>query len=239
MPFHYFLYKVHAMPSRSVQCCFVLIILCITVFSCYGPDNVKPDNVKEADSKKFDVIEFGGNNWLVLEIKDGMALLFSEKIIERRQYHSKNIDVTWSKSDIRKYLNGDFLKKFSKDDRERISDTKVLTCSPAGCKKETIDKIFLLSSDELSQYFSDSGHTPHVIRDNICNYSSVALIAYNNNKDNSYWWIRTSGEFEYMAAYIWEICDDISVSGTYRRTKGITDNNVGVRPALWLKLPHD
>ena len=34
-----------------------------------------------------DVIQFGGIDWLVLDIQDGKALLLSEKILEERPYH--------------------------------------------------------------------------------------------------------------------------------------------------------
>ena len=41
-----------------------------------------------------DIIQFGGHDWRVLDVRDGKALLLSDKIIEKRPYHDEYEDVT-------------------------------------------------------------------------------------------------------------------------------------------------
>ena len=97
------------MRSRNEQCGIalsVLVMFCAVMLSGCGSD----------DSKKFDVIEFGGHNWIVLDVQDGKALLLSEDVLEERAYQPQGGDVTWESSDIRKYLNTEFFNSFTQAD---------------------------------------------------------------------------------------------------------------------------
>ncbi|MCL2698664.1 MAG: DUF6273 domain-containing protein, partial [Oscillospiraceae bacterium] len=105
-------------------------------------------------------IIFGGYDWRVLEVKDGRALLLSDKVLELRPYHNTFANITWADSDIRTYLNGEFFNSFSATDRARI--VQMSNTNPdnpwfgtAG-GANTQDRIFLLSLDELVRYFGDA-----------------------------------------------------------------------------------
>ena len=210
----------------------VFLYAIFMVVNCYGADN----DVKEDDSKKFDVIEFGGHNWLVLEIKDGKALILSEKELGTGRYHSQSVAVAWESSAIRKYLNTEFLQSFSPTDRNRIADTKVVTNNNPWYDTHggnaTTDKIFLLSLEEVVQYFGDSGKLKngsgqeHYFTDQ---YSQLR-IAYDKNGMDSWWWLRSPGSRAIFAAYV-HGDSDVYVCG-FR----VHDYGGGVRPALWLKL---
>jgi hypothetical protein len=65
-------------------------------------EGANPYSAIEAD----DMIQFGGYDWRVLEVKDGKALILSDKILDRRSYHKSS--GTWETSEIRQYLNGQF-----------------------------------------------------------------------------------------------------------------------------------
>jgi len=204
------------------------------MFSCYGADN----DVTEDDSKKFEVMEFSGHNWLVLEVKDDKALLLSEQVIETRRYHNTLTDITWSECAIRKYLNTEFLESFSIEDRNRILDTKVVTNDNPWYKikggEDTVDKVFLLSLEELVKHFGDSGRLnnrrgqEHWFSDQY----SQSRIAYNKAGTASWWWLRSPGIRTYSAAGV-RNDGDVDVNGglVYHHSVG-----GGVRPALWLNL---
>ena len=105
-------------------------------------------------------IRFGGYDWYVLDKQKGKILILTEKVIEKRAYHSKECAITWETCDMRKYLNGDFYQSFSESDRLRIAETKVVTKDNpwyGTSGNPTTDKVFLLSIDEVIKYFGDSG----------------------------------------------------------------------------------
>jgi len=139
------------------------------------------ERVSAAPTLNFEKVKFGPYDWLVLERKDGRALLITEGIIERGPYHSKREGITWEGCDLRRYLNGAFLNKFEEGDKERIAElTNVNADNPwfpvmsgevnttpgadgtriqardAKGGNPTQDKIFLLSIEEVCRYFGDS-----------------------------------------------------------------------------------
>jgi len=108
-----------------------------------------------------DKINFNKFKWLVLDIKDGKALIITEGIIEHRRYHDAYKEITWAECSLRKYLNGEFYDRFSAADQSRIipAINKNHDNQWYGTKggEDTKDKIFLLSLEEVScKYFGDS-----------------------------------------------------------------------------------
>ena len=181
--------------------------------------------------------EFGGHNWRVLVVEDGKALLLSEQVLERKQYHSQKVAVTWKSSTIRKYLNTEFLETFSQADRKRILETKVVTNNDNpwyGTQggAATTDKIFLLSLEELVQYFGDSGKLKNRSGQDDYSFSdqySQSRIAYTKDGTGSWWWLRSPGHFTNHAALV--ITDGVV------GVNGLSVSRIsGVRPALWLKI---
>ncbi len=88
-------------------------------------------------------------------------LILTEKVTERRVYHSQECEITWEICDMRKYLNGEFYNSFNEADRRRIlevvnenSDNPWYGTSGGNPTK---DRIFLLSIAEVIKYFGDSG----------------------------------------------------------------------------------
>ena len=133
---------------------------------------------KATSAKKVEIINFGHFEWQVLERKGNTALIITSGIIEEGPYHSVKQVVTWEDSDLRKFLNGKFLEKFSTADRARIVEVtnqnpgnpwytkKHVSTSQSGTKgvesgdpkggNPTKDKIFALSIEEACTYFGDS-----------------------------------------------------------------------------------
>ena len=184
------------------------------------------------------IIQFGDYGWRVLAVEDSKALLLSDKIIEVRAYHSQGGAVTWEDSDIRKYLNTEFLNSFSQADRNRIAETKVVTNNNpwygTNGGSSTTDKIFLLSLEEILQYFGDSGRLNNRQGQEgwFSDQYSQSRIAYNKAGTASWWWLRSPGIRTYSAAGV-RNDGDVDVNGclVYHHSVG-----GGVRPALWLNL---
>ena len=189
------------------------------------------------------IIKFGSYYWRVLDVQDGNALILSEKVIEARQYHLQNAAVTWSECSLRKYLNTKFFETFSIKDKERILDTTVVNNNnpwyDTDGGEDTVDKIFLLSIEEVVKYFGDSGRLNnrqgqgHLIIDQY-NQSRIAYDknrrALLKNRRASWWWLRSPGGRTNYAASV-NGNGDVYVNGY-----NIYAYYFGVRPALWLKI---
>jgi hypothetical protein len=114
-----------------------------------------------------DIIPFGEYDWRVLDVREDMALIITEDIVEKRAYHyeftyvewyESPAEATWETCDLRKYLNGEFLDKL--DSSRIVPITNTNPDNPwygTNGGNPTADKIFLLSLDEVVGYFGDSG----------------------------------------------------------------------------------
>ena len=106
-------------------------------------------------------IRFGPYDWFVLDKQDGRSLILTEKVIEKRAYHGQECEVARETCDLRAYLNGEFYNSFSASDRARIlevvNENKDNPWYGTSGGNPTADRIFLLSIEEVVNYFGDSG----------------------------------------------------------------------------------
>ncbi|MCL2617733.1 MAG: DUF6273 domain-containing protein [Defluviitaleaceae bacterium] len=183
------------------------------------------------------IVEFGGHTWRVLDVQTGRALLLSEYILEHRQYHHTNQNVTWSSSSIRHYLNNTFYNTFSEADRSLILETEISNLdnqwfgTPGG--NNTFDKIFLLSLEQVVWHFGNSGQLGNrsanrlTINDSY-NSERIAIARYLRGMIG--WWLRSPGRYDNRAVRV-NSSGAVSVSGA-----SVDLAFSGVRPALWLSL---
>ena len=203
-----------------------------------------------AGIKVGDVIQFGAYSWRVLDIQNGKALMLSDGIIEQRAYNEVRADVTWRTCTLRQYLNGEFYNnEFLAEEKARIAETRIFNDNNpwygTSGGDAIIDKIFLLSVEEVVRYFGDSGDLKnrkgwywengnfilkdgrgHLINDE---YNS-ARIAVNAYGAVSWWWLRSPGNFSNNAAFV-----DYDGSIDFSGYPVLLDGG-GIRPALWLNL---
>lgn len=190
------------------------------------------DSKEKADSISFDrmrqevktganrKIKFGKNVWRVLTVKDDLAMLITENTIGAMAYALETSYTSWSQSSVRRYLNSTFLNNFTDAEKAFIQAVQVKTPvnpdynTPGG--EDTFDSVFLLDISEAKQYFKDdSDRMP----------DTTAPGVY-----TEWCWLRsTGGGMDYAA-----IIDKTGVI----RTGGnrVTNENGGLRPALFLKL---
>ncbi len=169
--------------------------------------------------------------WLVLDvIKDNKALLISKYGLDCKPYHNKFESITWEQCDLRKWLNSEFINNaFSREEQEQIQLSEIVNnANPSyGTTggNNTVDKIFLLSIDEVNKYF-------HSDKERECKATKYAIEnnAYVNNNGNCYWWLRSPGNGQNYASYVNGGGDVISY-GYF-----VNSGNNALRVALWVNL---
>lgn len=188
--------------QRSLMLLVLSAVLLFVLAACFDR-NVEPP------VKAGDIMQFGGYDWLVLDVQDGKALVISSKILSKRQYHALLTDIAWEDCDLRKYLNGEFYNSFSAEDMARIAETTFVDMSG----ENKTDRIFLLSYDEANNYFA----------------SDSERIALDMNGVASWWWLRSTIPGSDFAAIV-------DSEGSFPGYGEKVFYAEGVRPALWLKL---
>lgn len=226
-------------------------------------ETIAMEDVKSTEAKR---ISFGGYQWIILEEKDNKILILTEEIIGQRDYHSDLVDITWEDSEMRQYLNSTFYETFSPKEQARILETQVSDrdnpWSGTKCGNPTIDKVFLLSYDEVIRYFGDSGDMRNriswfwedtkgfpggipvrnttaltdglFINDQYC----PARRAFKPDGTLGWWWLRSPGgagqHTSGSVGLIGEIflCGDDVYNHPYRDING----DGGIRPAMWIRI---
>jgi len=198
------------------------------------------------------IIGFGNYQWRVLDIKTDKMLILTDEIIEQRDYHDKKEEITWEHSEIRNFLNNEFIERFNTSDKHKINsiinknENNPWYGSFGG--NDTVDRIFLLSLDEVVRlYFGDSSRL-------LDNPKKNQRYWFDRKDENNikrralfvnsswWWWTRTPGKNSKVATYV-HGDGNIGIQGNgisktsfntlHYRTQS---NKGGVRPALWLKI---
>lgn len=168
--------------------------------------------------------------WRVLAVKDGRALVISEKLLDYVPYHERYTDVTWENCTLRGWLNSDFWNEaFSGSERAKIA--AVTNQNPDHPKygteggSDTRDRLFALSIDEAHKYFSisESDRTAYTT-----DYAHAK--GYDDRDRSGWWWLRSPGILSDNAAYV-------NCGGSVDQDGNFVYNYFGaVRPAMWLNL---
>lgn len=169
--------------------------------------------------------------WLVLEVKDGKALVISKYALDCKPYNTSYMDVTWETCPLRKWLNSNFLDvAFSADEKAMIPTVTVsadknpeYSTNPGNT---TQDQVFLLSITEANKYFSSDSARQ-------CKPTEYAVAggAYvSSSNGNCWWWLRSPGGSQYRAASVYSD-GDVDELGDY-----VDNGDNAVRPALWIDL---
>ena len=139
---------------------------------------------------------------------------------------------TWEKCTLRKWLNDDFIDAaFSPEEQKKIQTTYVTPGDNpnfAGIydtHDETMDKVFLLSIDEVEDYLPSSESKKCSATD-----YAAACGAVITGSSRAEWWLRTPGKGFYNASYVTSVYGWVNGDGNDIR------NRMSVRPALWIDL---
>lgn len=210
---------------------FLSFILLLPISACQSSKNVDFSSLTVGQKN----IPFGNFTWEVLDIQEGQALLITEDIIELYSYNDAQRPIDWSGSDIRHYLNNKFINQnFSDEDKEKIVEVMHRTyesewfgTSGGG---DTLDKFFLLSLDDVVNYFGDSGMLANGNPDSETSISddfNDARIAEYEGTPTA-WWLRSPGDNSKSAT-------GISSEGVIEVSGYAVQEQLGLRPAVWVK----
>lgn len=190
--------------------------------------------------------------WRVLSInEDGTdAFLMADQAVDVAPYHSgSSLKITWEDSDIRQWLQKDFLETaFTEEEKGIILDSQVHTEAnmwseePGG--NDTTDKIYLLSIEEALEPtygFSsdkDESSTRRIIPSDYADAEESLQWVYpgywphRNPKD---YWLRSSGIREGYPAEVGDYYGGGKISTTISNTNKSSDW-LGVRPVMHVDL---
>lgn len=183
--------------------------------------------------------------WRVLSVKGNDVFLISDTVIEWAQFNkSSRNDSLWEKSDIRKWLNTEFMNKaFSKKEQKAIKTTTVNNSDDAvsGEKENnTKDKIFLLSLSELNNL--EYGLKSAIYKNSYAgteNSEYVHSKACDINPDDymftSTWWLRTT-ESVTSKAHVVGSSGFTGYGVSQMLGRSYKNRYRGIRPALHIKL---
>ena len=207
--------------------------------SSAAPKEVKPlselKSVSVGDHFSFGNYKQGANEeiqpieWRVLEVREGKALVISERLLEYVPYHKTDANVTWKTCTLRKWMNGEFLKEaFTADEQKKIAAvTRENPNNPDYGTKggaATKDRIFALNIDEAWKYFSSDedriGYTTEYVH----------AQGFDSSDRAEYWWLCSPGHLGNFAA------DVVNYGNVTRLGNVVNSKGVAVRPAFWLKL---
>lgn len=181
--------------------------------------------------------------WYVLDKKENRALLFSKYILDNKKYdflYVKGFN-RWDNSALRYWLNGEFVDiAFNNAEKEIILDVEIVSKAQTRFDeyfKDYIskDKVFLLSSGEVSRYLEAVEKKGALLTD----YTLYSLDG-RNSSDEVEWWLRDGNYTErrteirgYDSVYV--ISQMISKYTTKYSGVHSVDEVLGIRPAIWVK----
>ena len=161
---------------------------------------------------------YGGKpiRWRVLDQQGDQRLLLAEEILARLPYNKDYDNTYWQTSSLRRWLNQTFFQQaFSFQERAHIINTRLQNLPNPRYRTSsggvTVDKIFLLSIEELERYLP-------------------------RNEDRAmgcWWWVRTPGMNILSAVGVYE---DGSL---YDTGINVHFKEAGVRPAMWIRLKEE
>lgn len=190
-------------------------------------------------------------SWIVGDVTETKVLLISEFGLDLRAFredkdyktNEKERPYTWDKSDIRTWLNDDFCDEaFNEQEQKLIVETNVTaeenTETNADPGKDTIDKVFLLSLQEVTKYLP----TPELSKCTPTPYTEwqedrerergVSARILGPKKSHVGCWTRTSGRDAIAIAVVWA---DGSID--YKGMNACCE--MQIRPAIWIDFSDD
>ncbi len=167
--------------------------------------------------------------WIVVKREGNKALLLSKYVLDAKPYNKEDKAVTWETSDLRRWLNNDFyVVAFNLLQRKKISNILLKTednyIDGTNGGKDTTDKVFLLSRDEVEKLLNNENRVAKATQ-----YAEKAGYSYDYEyKFPSVWWLRSPGMLQNSS-------DGVSKSGYIEDATVATKHN-GVRPAIWIDI---
>lgn len=198
--------------------------------------------------------------WVVLDVKDGKALVITKYVINDYPYNNADGYTSWADCDLRVRLSDEFYENAFTDSEKKIILTTTLENADnsrygTDGGADTQDKVFILSDAEARQYFSSDNDRKATATSMAYNQgcwlydtASDKSVCAETDGPNGYnaeytcdYWLRTPGADAGAAEYV--SADGSIQSGgawTYYLPDKKYDNLIndipGTRPAMWLDI---
>ena len=184
--------------------------------------------------------------WIVLDHQGGRLLCISRYLLDCRPYHQTPQMVTWATCDLRKWLNGEFLRAaFPPEEQERILTTHLVNHKKYP-QYDTEDKLFLLDPDEAVDYFEADDHPmTRTARTTAYARSQGAWFLPPEEADGpedpqlwaGCWWLRCPGHIPSKNPDgLFDVLSCVNFDDYIENyASGVEEEDVCVRPALWLR----
>ena len=180
-------------------------------------------------------------SWRILEQEGDEALLFASSGLDCHPFHNQLTNLTWSTSDVRRYLNDEFFNMAFADNHQAVIQ-KTNPNPPnhyfgTDCGPATEDKVFLLCEDDIfgegaaaKHGFAPSDATTDEGRRIIPTDYAKGKGAWVSKQGNGFYSLRNSGYSNANAVYIGEQGD------VYNRGIPVTCSDMTLVPAIWANL---
>lgn len=195
-----------------------------------------PDKTRRADEKSEYQRLQDLRRWtspIYIDAEKGIGLYLANDIVAIASYGDDYDHEPWSKCRLRKWLNEDYYNSLPEKLKSRIVKTAIETQGD-----ETVsDKVFLLSDDEAEKYLQSDGKRIGCYLG--WQHGWWLRSRVNHRVRETVYWV--PDEHYYEVSYI-TAEGGISSIDRYQRHghPGISVNRkLGVRPAMWMKLPEE
>ena len=188
--------------------------------------------------------------WKVLDVQDGKALLLSKKALLYKPF-SETENVTWENSTIRQWLNGVFYNEaFSDEEKQYILEKKEESIRSHTFFTErdygysvldscfSLDKVTLLSSEEVVQYFPNDNANEDADSTQYAQEQAQNIESYDRYSEG--WLMRSPFTVGHGDSARCSVTDDDTWYNNI--TKGNTlltvwqSKYVRIRPAMWIDI---
>ncbi len=143
-------------------------------------------------------------------------------------FHDDNCIITWENSSVRSWLNSDFLNEAFSDYEKNMILSAEISNPPnpeylTYCGNDTVDKIFLLNVQEISDYFPSEYE-----RRAIATQYAKDKELFVNGEGYSNWLTRSQGSYPISTCYV-------HCNGVINIIGSMSVFEEGIRPAMWIK----
>jgi hypothetical protein len=126
----------------------VILVIIVAIITYYGtPPPLSKESAQIGNNVHIEGVPF---DWTVLDVENGKALLITKDVVYVKAFdNTRAEEVTWADCTLREWCNGWFYNQLPKNMQRRISETYLINYE----NSDTTDKIFLLSKEEVDEYF--------------------------------------------------------------------------------------
>ena len=178
--------------------------------------------------------------WIVLEVRNGKALLLSKYALDALPYNEDRATYEWERCSLRSWLNHEFFDTaFSEAEKRTISAVTHENVDNPKYGTDggdfTTDAVYLPGVDEITDRtygFDPDPNAADPMRR--CQASAALKIKQGYARDAEYdciYWLRTPGYDAERVATVYDGRVDL-----YGEYSDLADCAVGVRPAMWIRI---